>query len=194
MSAQNINAYEKFGNTVRTVSELAPKIQHTKRGKPWLDNDIVEARKNLDVARQHLKTDYNAASKRIAAECGKEFSELYTQKQENYYNSIAENIELTSRENKAKEAFKAINNLTGRKRRTPCGVTGNSPEERIQKRQNHFKELLPAKEPPVTKEVREVLEDLPIPTEPFTLEESRTAANELKMEKLVGKMRYHLNF
>ena len=32
------------------------------------------------------------------------------------YNSIAENIEKTSLEGKAKEAFKAINHLTGRKR------------------------------------------------------------------------------
>ena len=139
MSAQNITAYEKFTNTARTVSGLTPKIQQTKRGKPWLENDIVEARKNLDAAREHLRTDYNTASKRIAAEYAKKLSELYTQKKENYHNSITENIELTFHENNAKEVFKAINNLTGRKTRTPCGVTGNSPEERTQKLQSHFK-------------------------------------------------------
>ena len=157
MNAQNITTYEKVANTARTVAELTPKIKHTKRDKPWLDNDIVEARKNLDAARQHLKTDYNTASKRITVECDKKLSELYTQKQENYYNSITENIELTSHENKDKEAFKAINHLTGRKTRAPCEVTGNSPEERTQKIQNRFKELLTAEEPPVTKEVRKSL-------------------------------------
>ena len=169
VNAQNITTYEKFANTARTVAELPPKIPHTERRKRLLDNEIVKARKNLDAARQHLRTEYDTASKGIAAECSQKFSELYTQMQENYYNSRTENVALTSHENNANEAFRAINHLTGRKKRTPCGVTGNSPEERTQKLRNHLKELLTAEEAPVTKEVQKVLEGLPIPTEPFTL-------------------------
>ena len=70
--------------------------------------------------------------------------------------------------------------LTGGKARTPCAVSGNSVEERIQRQQDHFKKLLTAKEPPVAKEVETVFEDLPKPHGSFMAEELKEAANQLK--------------
>ena len=95
-------------------------------------------------------------------------------------------MERASDEGKSKAAFSAINRLTGRKAKTPCGVEADSPADRVKVLQSHFQKLLSAAPPTVVKEVNQVFEELPIEVGPFTLVEMQAAVATMPCGKALG--------
>ena len=87
---------------------------------------------------------------------------MYVEKQTQYSAGIAEKVESASSEGKSKAAFRAINQLTGRKSRAPCGVETDSPADRVKFLQKHFQNLLSTAPPTGEKEVNQIFTQLPI--------------------------------
>ena len=86
------------------------------------------------------------------------------------------------------EAWKAVNQMSGRKRAKEGQVSGNSPKERISTWYKHFQSLLG--EPPTVEDrdeqIPSIYEDLEINDEPFTLEEFRKVKSSLQLGKAAG--------
>ena len=98
------------------------------------------------------------------------------------------NIESYHGEQQYGEAWKVVNEVTGRKKSKEGQVTGTSPEERVTTWFTHFKKLLG--EPPVVEDPDEdiptIFEDLDIKDDIFTLEEYRKVKSSLKIGKAAG--------
>ena len=129
-----MNNYNDFVTSAETVLEKRlAKVEPVKRRTPWLDEDIIESREDLKTARETHRGQFTRESKEQIAVAAKNLAQPYVTKQSEYYNRIAEEVENVSIENKVAAAFKAVDLLTGRKARIPCGIAGNSPEERTAK-------------------------------------------------------------
>jgi hypothetical protein len=86
------------------------------------------------------------------------------------------------------EAWKTVNEITGRKKSKEGQVADNSPQERVNTWFNHFQKLLgspPQVEDP-NEEIPNVFEGLEIRDDPFTLEEYRKVKSSLKQGKAAG--------
>ena len=88
------------------------------------------------------------------------------------------------------EAWKVVNQVSGRKKAKEGQVSGNSPEERITTWFTHFQKLLG--EPPTVDDPDEEIpnvyeyEELEINDEPFTLNEFRKVKSSLQLGKAAG--------
>ena len=93
----------------------------------------------MEEARKHFKASPTELTQKSLANASKTLADLYTEKQTLHYAEIAKVVESTAEEGKTKAAFQAINKLTGRKSRTPCGKEAESPEDRVKTLQYHLK-------------------------------------------------------
>ena len=110
--------------------------------KPWEEDDISKKRKQVEEARQSLRSNPSHVTRHHLANASKALADMYVEKQTQFYAGIAEKVESASSEGKSKAAFRAINQLTGRKSRVPCGVESDSPADREKILHKHFQNLL----------------------------------------------------
>ena len=86
------------------------------------------------------------------------------------------------------EAWRVVNEITGRKKAKEGQVNGASPTERVENWHKHFKKLLGS--PPVVEEpdeeIQEVFSDLGIEDGPFTPKEYTKVKQKLKLGKAAG--------
>ena len=180
-------SYPEFSAAARRAVELhAPMIVKPPRNKPWEDDEVIEKRKHVEEARQSLRSKPSEESRKHLANVTKALANMHVEKQTQFYAGIAEEVESASDEGKSKAAFNAINRLTGRKARAPCGVEADSPADRVKVLQDHFENLLSASPPTVEKEVNQVFTQLPIQEGPFTLEEIQAAVATMPSGKALG--------
>ena len=89
---------------------------------------------------------------------------------------------------KYREAWKTVNDISGRKKSKEGQVAGSSPEERVNTWFSHFKKLLG--EPPDVddpdEEIPNVFENLEIRDDPFDLNEYKKVKASLKLGKAAG--------
>jgi hypothetical protein len=99
-----------------------------------------------------------------------------------------QNIESEHGRQRYGEAWKAVNEITGRKRSKEGQVAGKSLEERMNTLYTHFQKLLgsPSQVDDPDEEILNVLKGLEINDDPFTLEEFRKIKSSLKLGKAVG--------
>ena len=180
-------SYPEFAAAARRAVELhAPLIEKPIRSKPWEDGEVSEKRKEIEMARQRLRSKPGDESRQHLANAAKALADMYVDKPALYYAEVATDVERASDEGKSKAAFSAINRLTGRKAKTPCGVEADSPADRVKVLQSHFQKLLSAAPPTIVKEVNQVLEELPIEVGPFTLGEMQAAVATMPCGKALG--------
>ena len=84
------------------------------------------------------------------------------------------------------EAWRVINEMTGRKRTKEGQVDGYSPEERVTTWSSHFQKLLGETAEAVEEDVPSVLQDLGIDDGPFTAGELARAKTTVKVGKSAG--------
>lgn len=106
----------------------------------------------------------------------KVLSEKHVSKQTVYYNTIADQVESASLEDKAVIAFKAVYQLSGRKGQAPCAIHGDTPKERTSKLWQYFKNLLSAKQPIISKQKETLFNRCLINSTPYTINEIRNSA------------------
>ena len=117
-----------------------------------------------------------------------ELKEAYLSEEENLLNEKISQIQQASYSNKHSEAWRVINEITGRKERKPAMLAG-TPDERTSAWLHHFQNLL-GKQPTVPDtnfDITPVVEGiLPIEVNEFTLEEVESALNQAKSGGAIG--------
>ena len=113
---------------------------------------------------------------------------MYDSVKEDELEQHIHNIEKCQGEQQYGEAWRVVNEITGRKRSKEGQVAGTSPEERVSTWFTHFKKLLG--DPPVVEdpdeEIPTIYSDLDIKDDIFTIEEFRKVKSSLKLCKAAG--------
>ena len=109
---------------------------------PWADDEIKVMRNRLFIAKNRARHVKSAAAHLESYQLSLNLAELYLKKQERFYNSLCDNINTLSGDNKYRQVWQTINQITGRKARKSGTISANSPSERLGKWESHFKGLL----------------------------------------------------
>ena len=149
---------------------------------------VAEARAKAEEA--HQKWDGSGADDdRVAWKLAIDFLyQVYNEVEEKELEKKIRTIESTHGAQKYGEAWKVVNEVTGRKKTKEGQVSGNSPEERVTTWFTHFKNLLgntPDVEDP-DEVIPTIFEDLDIKDDLFTLDEYRKVKSSLKIGKAAG--------
>lgn len=149
---------------------------------------VVEAREKAEKAHEtwiDKNTDRSRAAWKLALE---KLHETYSLVKEEELEAQTREIESAFGAKQYGEAWKVVNQISGRKKAKEGQVSGNSPEQRISTWFTHFQKLLG--EPPTVEdpdeEIPSVYEDLEINDEPFTLDEFRKVKSSLQLGKAAG--------
>ena len=152
------------------------------------DQRVVEAREKAEKAHEACidnNTDENRAPWKIAS--GK-LHETYSQVKQEELEAQTRAKESAYGAMQYGEAWKVVNQVSGRKKAKEGQVSGSSPEERITTWSTHFQKLLG--EPPTVEdpdeEIPSVYEDPEINDESFTLDEFRKVKSSLQLGKAAG--------
>ena len=166
-------------------------VPEKSRKKPAIRSSnprVVQARQKAESA--HLEWENNST------EDNKEAWKLALRNLYKAYDNIKEkdleqhiiDIEKSHGEQQYGEAWRVVNQITGRKKSKEGQVAGTSPEERVATWFTHFKKLLG--EPPVVEdpdeEIPNIYENLDIKDDIFTIEEFRRVKSSLKLGKAAG--------
>ena len=166
-------------------------VPEKSRKKPAIRSSnprVVQARQKAESA--HLEWENNST------EDNKEAWKLALRNLYKAYDNIKEkdleqhiiDIEKSHGEQQYGEAWRVVNQITGRKKSKEGQVAGTSPEERVATWFTHFKKLLG--EPPVVEdpdeEIPTIYENLDIKDDIFTIEEFRRVKSSLKLGKAAG--------
>jgi hypothetical protein len=181
--------YQRFTEANREAMETCvPKRERTKRTSHSKHPDVIEARERMVVASQK----YNLTGSEEDSELLKQTKELlfatYDRLREDEIKEKVGRIQHAHGVGQYGEAWRVINEVTGRKKSKEGQVEGASPEERVSTWFTHFQELL-GTAPSVEdseEEIPTVLSDLNIDDGPFTAEEYAKTKSSLKQGKSSG--------
>ena len=177
--------YEQFIKANELAAKACVRKKETFR-KPSrsMHPDVVRARERL---RRSLEESSDAHTINTAR------SSLYSAYDRLLANDIEEKLQRVERAHQGSqygEAWRIVNQISGRKKPPSGRISGASPEERMDKWFNHFKNLLGS--PPVSVGVDldadnpDILLDLDIEDGPFSMEEFTRVKNALKLGKSAG--------
>ena len=161
------------------------------RKKPAIrssDPSIIEARNKSETAHREWEANNSEANKEAWKEALRELYKMYDSVKEAELEQHISNIEKCQGEQQYGEAWRVVNEVTGRKRSKEGQVAGTSPEERVSTWFTHFKKLLG--EPPVVEdpdeEIPTIYRNLDIKDDIFTIDEFRKVKSSLKLGKAAG--------
>ena len=185
----NNTRFDKFVEANKeSMVECIPKRPKKKSALRSSDPRVVEARGKAEEAKmtwEALQSDDNRNAWKQAL---KNLYSVYDQVKEQELEECINKIEATHGEQQYGEAWKTVNDITGRKRSKEGQVSGSSPEERVTTWFTHFKKLLG--EPPEVddpdEEIPPIYQDLDIKDDLFTMEEFRKVKSTLKVGKAAG--------
>lgn len=190
--AEDISAgYERFIEANQAAAETClPEVPKIRRKERCLDPRVVKAREIMQTSHREFTADRTGCGKR----------EMYQRSKEELYRvyAVIEQEELTRKVSEVEEAhnnlrhaqsWKLINEISGRKSSQSAKINGKSAEERVGAWKTHFKNLLGS--PPVVdnedETIPQMLQDLPIPDGPFSMEEYQKAKASIKCGKSCGE-------
>ena len=149
---------------------------------------VVEARQKAEIAHLEWEADRTENNKDAWKQALKDLYKTYDSVREEELEHHISNIEKSHGEQQYGEAWRVVNEVTGRKKSKEGQVAGTSPEERVSTWFTHFKKLLG--EPP---EVDDPDEDIPaifnnlnIKDDILTIDEFRKVKSTLKLGKAAG--------
>ena len=152
------------------------------------DPRVVEARGKAEEAKMTWEVLQSDDNRNAWKQALKNLYSVYDQVKEQELEECINKIEATHGEQQYGEAWKTVNDITGRKRSKEGQVSGSSPEERVTTWFTHFKKLLG--EPPEVddpdEEIPPIYQDLDIKDDLFTMEEFRKVKSTLKVGKAAG--------
>ena len=136
-------AYNHFETACReTAKELIPEKPKKSQYKPWENEDIYEKRKLLKQAaaiKDGNPTQENINYYKLTQ---KILFDAYDCEQSKYLQNRIDEITSTVTNKKSATAWKTINEISGRKSTNKAKIKATDNQDRIQKWQDHFKELL----------------------------------------------------
>jgi len=181
--------YQRFVDANREAMEACvPKRERRKKLSHSKHPDVIKAREKLRTASQK----YDSTGAEEDYEQMKQTKDLlfstYDKLREREIMDKVDQVQHAHGAGQYGEAWKVINEVTGRKKSKEGQVAGASPEERVTTWFNHFKKLLgdsPSVQDP-DEEIPIVFSDLDIDDGPFTEEEYAKAKSNLKLGKSPG--------
>ena len=189
-SIEDINVfYNTFISNVQDAKQMYLKDKPLTRNRcPWADNEIKVLRSKLSTTKNRARRYKSASAHLESNQLSLHLAELYLKKQEEYYNSLCQNIKNLSGDNKYRQVWQTINLLTGRKARKNGTISANSPSERLEKWESHFKRLL-ASAPSDLNNVPlldPIFVDLEYDTNDITVDEFINARKYMSQNKALG--------
>ena len=192
LTTEDQTATERYQSFIKANDEtskfLLPKKEKKKRSTIACDPNVVAAREEL----KQRSNEYHKEAceeNRISVQEGKQKLEsAYISAQEKLLDSQVQELEGYSEQGRHAKSWAMINTITGKAPSVPGNIRGNSPEERVKKWKDYFSSLLgqsPVVENP-DEEIEPIHDTLDISTDPFTLEEYRTAKSSIKEGKACG--------
>ena len=187
----NQHNYSLFSRLAKeAVGKFVPDMEKVEKRKPWEDQEIIKARGVLQKTKLEYQSCKNPENKAAAIACAKTLSDLYILKENQYYDSLSEDLINLSGDHQYTAAWKQINIITGRKARTQYAINADSKEEETKLWVAHFKQLL---SPGVTPSVKKVVHPNVFPgikldynVELFTLNELQSATKSMSDGKAAG--------
>ena len=181
--------YERLTTAIAEANEkLLPRRKKQSTDDPSTDHRVVDARKELMKSKTLYHTQ-PSEDHRYSVKLQKDILEnaYKVVEEENLTNKIRK-VEQAADRCKNKESWDLINNITGRKK-SSCGlIKGGSAKDRMAKWKDHFENLLG--QPPIGAPddlvVHQRFSDLNISTDPFTIEELKSARKKIVEGKACG--------
>ena len=168
--------------------EIVPQRNRKKPAIRSSDPNVVEARHKAERAHLDWEADRSEDNKEAWKEALRNLYKTYDSIKESELEGHISSIEKSYGEQQYGEAWRVVNEVTGRKRSKEGQVAGTSPEERVATWFTHFKKLLG--EPPVVEDPDEdiptIFSNLDIKDDIFTLDEFRRVKSSLKLGKAAG--------
>ena len=185
----NGTLYGKFVEAnQQAMEECVPKKPKKRTVHTSSDPRIAEARRLAEESHEKWISDDTEMSKVSWKEALSHLYDLYDQVKAEELEQQTQEIEAAHGAQKYGEAWRVVNEITGRKKAKEGQVSGSSPEERITTWFSHFKNLLgsPTNAEDSEEELPSIFEDLEINDGPFTIEEFRKVKSSLKAGKAAG--------
>ena len=185
----NSERYEKFVKANQEAMEdCLPKRAKHKKSLRSSDDRVSTARQEALEARSQYELSKKDEDKELWTEAVNNLYQTYTLVQEEQLAEQIQGVESAHGAQKYGEAWKVVNEITGRKKAKEGQVSGNSPEERVNTWFTHFKNLL-GNQPDVDdpdEAIPTVFDDVDINDEPFTMDEYKKVKLSLKLGKAAG--------
>ena len=178
--------YEKFVEANRLAMEECVPLKPKRKSVHTSTNpQVVEAREPVEEAHNTWEEESSADNREAWRRALDEMYAVYDQVKEQELEEQTRNIEEAfGAQQYHGEAWRVMNEISGRKKAKEGQVSGNSREERVTTWFTHFKKLPSVEDP--DEEIPTIFENLDINDEPFTLEEFRKVKASLKLGKAAG--------
>ena len=155
---------------------------------PWEDEIVLEKCAQLkDAHRAILLNDDHVVDFTAYDQAKRELKEAYKQSQEQYVQEKTHLITAATQQHQSRLAWQTVNEISGRKSTNQGKLRAENPQDRLNKWQQHFEQLLG--EPPsvIDVPVETVVDDtLPINTDPFTMDELISVVKTMSCNKATG--------
>ena len=183
--------YTLFSQLAReAVDKYVPDKVRVSGRKPWEDEDIVGARRELVKAKLNFHQSRTDENRQRSAQCAKILSDLYVRKENEWYSNLSEQLMQLSGDHQYKEVWNQINYISGRKARVSATINADSEEQRVRLWVEHFQKLL---SPAVKSSGKKVVHAPALPgvqlgydTSPFVMSELKSAVKSLSNGKASG--------
>ena len=181
--------YQRFIEANKEAAQACvPKRRRVKASLCTKHPDVLTARQKVEEASQKLE-EVSSEENRTQLKEAKEFLfRTYDRLNEEKTMEMVDRIQAAQGDGRYGEAWKVVNEMTGRKKSKEGQVAGASPEERVTTWFTHFKNLLgtmPADDG-TDEDISPVYSDLDIYDGPFTAEEYTKVKSTLKTGKSAG--------
>ena len=180
-----------FDNFALSCEEAAkqtvPLKKKLKKRVPWENEEIIEKRKFLREMAEIKNAEPTAININNFDSARDTLTATYNKEQANYIQEKIEEISSAATNQKSSHAWKAVNEISGRKNTTKAKLKASSQDERIKLWKEHFENLLG--KPPLTNEavITPIFEnELSIKKGAFTMDELRTVLKNTKSGKSCG--------
>ena len=168
------------------VNTLPKRVKRKMKSLSALES-INKARDDLKTANIHHNNTPSESTKRSVKKARDKLQTAYDTATAEHLQEQINNLSALHSSHKHSAAWKAVNEITGRKDKPSVTVQGGSAAKRNEGWLNHFKKLL-GEAPKVTPNLPriQVAENLKIPTTNFTIEELRKVTKPLSKKKKMG--------
>ena len=187
-SDSNGEKYDKFVQANKEAMKSLPPKPKSKKKLRSSDARVTEARQKAQQAQSQFEASKSEDDKELWSAAIQQLYQTYDLVKEEELEKQIQNVEAAYGAQKYGEAWKTVNEISGRKKSKEGHVAGSSPDERVNTWFSHFKKLL--SEPPEVddpdEEIPNIFEDLEIRDDPFDLNEYRKVKASLKLGKAAG--------
>ena len=181
--------YSNFSEAVKnSIAATVPCLPPFRKRQPWVTLELTCLRNEYYQSRVRFLSLRSESNQMCMSQLARQMATMYTTQQEQYLNSICDNIEFLTGDCQAKLAWTAIDRLTGRKSRSNGIVTADDSIDRLKQWHAHFKTLLSPETPPVRSNLHlsKMFHNLSFCTGELTTEELDNALSALSSDKAAG--------